>query len=134
MAWLNGSHEYGHEGALANENMANETLNARVQVIALLAVTRWLIPLQTSSSRCLLWCFHRNRVKKSRSPHSGCSHGQIPLHYSRPRQLYALVTSFNNRQVHIHANHSAGPSKWEHLARSARGCRCNTFPPIFSMY
>ena len=106
-------------------------VNARVLVIALFAVARRLVPLQTSPSRCLLWCFRRNRVKKSRSPHSGCSCRRIPLHESRPRQPYALATSINDCQVRIRANHSARPSKWEHSARSALGCRCNTFLSIF---
>ena len=38
-------------------------------------------------------------------------------------RIYALATSINDRQVRMHANYSAGPSKWEHSARSALGCR-----------
>ena len=80
-------------------------------VIALLAVTRRLVPLQTSLSGCLLWCFRRNRVKKSRSPHSGRSCRRIP-----PSRVSISVTvclsNFNQRPTSAYrANHSAEPSK-----------------------
>ena len=51
----------------------------------------------------------------------------IPLRGSLSRRPLAVSTSIKDRQVRIHANYSANPAKWEHSARSARGCLSNTF-------
>ena len=108
---------------------------ARVRVIALLAVIRRLVPLQTSPSRCLLWCFRRNCIEKSRSPHPGRSCRRISLHESRSPQPYymPLATSINDRQVRIRANHSAGHlnGNIRHEALEAACGRCMQLPLSF---
>ena len=85
--------------------------NARVQVIAFLAVTRRSVPLQTSPFRCLLWCFRRNFVKKSSFTTFWSLMSANPLSRVLISATVCLSNFITDCHLRTRVNHSAEPSK-----------------------